>query len=208
MKLTARRIRSTIALLALGAATGLPAAGADPVAALPAMTSSGSGPIIGGGSTAGQGISQQLFSFGNPNVVQEVDGSDAAQFINAAAGAANQQLAGPFSLLRRALTCQTNNAGFGARAYRRNDGQWGGAMLVAAKSATPNVDGLIACARTNWRKSAAGGEAAMCDNGWTTPTSYESRRGETYYILLAGTAADFCADLNAKYKTDANAWPF
>lgn len=208
MKLTARRIGSTIALLALGAAAGLPAAGADPVAALPAMTSSGSGPIIGGGSTAGQGISQQLFSFGNPNVVQEVDGSDAAQFINAAAGAANQQLAGPFSLLRRALTCQTNNAGFGARAYRRNDGQWGGAMLVAAKSATPNVEGLVACAKTNWRRSAAGGEAAMCNNGWTTPTSYESRRGETYYILLAGTAADFCSDLNAKYKTDANAWPF
>ncbi|OBL16718.1 hypothetical protein A5646_06020 [Mycobacterium sp. 1245499.0] len=208
MKLTARRLRSTIALLALGAATGLPAAGADPAAALPAMTSSGSGPIIGGGSTAGQGISQQLFSFGKPDVVQEVDGSDAAQFINAAAGVANQQLAGPFSLLRRALTCQTNNAGFGARAYRRNDGQWGGAMLVAAKSATPNVDGLIACAKTNWRRSAAGGEAAMCNNGWTTPTSYESRRGETYYILLAGTAADFCSDLNAKYKTDANAWPF
>lgn len=208
MKLTARRLRSTIALLALGAATGLPAAGADPAAALPAMTSSGSGPIIGGGSTAGQGISQQLFSFGKPDVVQEVDGSDAAQFINAAAGAANQQLAGPFSLLRRALTCQTNNAGFGARAYRRNDGQWGGAMLVAAKSATPNVDGLIACAKTNWRRSAAGGEAAMCNNGWTTPTSYESRRGETYYILLAGTAADFCGDLNAKYKTDASAWPF
>lgn len=207
MKFTARRLRSTIALLALGAATGLPAAGADPAPALPAMTSSGSGPIIGG-STAGQGISQQLFSFGKPNVVQEVDGSDAAQFINAAAGVANQQLAGPFSLLRRALTCQTNNAGFGARAYRRNDGQWGGAMLVAAKSATPNVDGLIACAKTNWRRSAAGGEAAMCNNGWTTPTSYESRRGETYYILLAGTAADFCGDLNAKYKTDANAWPF
>lgn len=208
MKLTARRLRSTIALLTLGAATGLPAAGADPAAALPAMTSSGSGPIIGGGSTAGQGISQQLFSFGKPDVVQEVDGSDAAQFINAAAGVANQQLAGPFSLLRRALTCQTNNAGFGARAYRRNDGQWGGAMLVAAKSATPNVDGLVACAKTNWRRSAAGGEAAMCNNGWTTPTSYESRRGETYYILLAGTAADFCSDLNAKYKTDANAWPF
>lgn len=206
--MTIRPIRSMLALLVLGAAAGMPAAGADPSGALPAMTSSGAGPIIGGGSTAGQGISQQLFSFGNPNLVQEVDGSDAAQFITAAAGAANQQLAGPFSLLRRALTCQTNNAGFGARAYRRNDGQWGGAMLVAAKSATPNVDSLVACAKTNWRRTAAGGEAAMCDNGWTTPTSYESRRGETYYILLAGTAADFCSDLNAKYKSDANAWPF
>lgn len=206
MRITARPIRSMVALLALGAAAGMPAAGAD--STLPAMTSSGAGPVIDGGSAAEQGISQQLFSFGNPNAVQEVDGSDAAQFIRAASGAANQQLASPFALLRRALTCQTNNAGFGARAYRRNDGQWGGAMLVAAKSATPNVDSLVACAKTNWRRSAAGGEAAMCDNGWTTPTSYESRRGETYYILLAGTAADFCSDLNAKYKSDANAWPF
>lgn len=195
------------ALLALGAAAGLPAAGADPAAGLPPMASSGSGPIIGGGSAAAQGITQQLFSFGNPNVVQEVDGSDAAQFITSAAGAANQQLAGPFSLLRRALGCQTDNAGFGARAYRRNDGQWGGAMLVAAKSATPNLDNLVGCVKTNWRRTAAGGETAMCNNGWTTPTSYESRRGETYYILLAGTAADFCSDLNAKYKDDANGWP-
>lgn len=199
------------ALLALGAAAGLPAVGADPAAGLPPMASSGSGPIIGGGSAAAQGITQQLFSFGNPNVVHEVDGSDAAQFITSAAGAANQQLAGPFSLLRRALACQTDNsgpgAGFGARAYRRNDGQWGGAMLVAAKSATPNLDNLVGCVKTNWRRTAAGGETAMCNNGWTTPTSYESRRGETYYILLAGTAADFCSDLNAKYKDDASGWP-
>lgn len=48
----------------------------------------------------------------------------------------------------------------------------------------------------------------MCNSGCTTPTSYESRRGETYYILLAGTAADFCSDLNAKYKSDATGWPF
>lgn len=201
-----------VTLLALGAVAGLPAAGADPAAGLPPMTSSGSGPIIGGGSAAAQGIAQQLFSFGNPNVVQEVDGSDAAQFITSAAGAANQQLAAPFSLLRRALACQTDNsgsgAGFGARAYRRNDGQWGGAMLVAAKSATPSLDTLVGCVKTNWRRTAAGGETAMCNNGWTTPTSYESRRGETYYILLAGTAADFCSDLNAKYKSDASGWPF
>lgn len=201
-----------IALLALGAAAGVSPAGADPAAGLPPMVSSGSGPIIGGGSGAAQGIAQQLFSFGNPNVVQETDGSDAAQFITAASGAPNQQLAAPFSLLRRALTCQTGNAGpgagFGARAYRRNDGQWGGAMLVAAKSAVGNVDSLVGCVKTNWRRTAAGGENAMCNNGWTTPTSYETRRGETYYILLAGTAADFCSDLNARYKGDATGWPF
>lgn len=208
MGVTAQRVRGVIALLAVGAAAGLPPADADPAAGLPPMASSGSGPIIGGGSAAAQGIAQQLFSFGNPHVVNEVDGSDAAQFIDSAAGAASQQLAAPFSLLRRALACQTDNAGFGARAYRRNDGQWGGAMLVAAKSATANLDGLVACVKTNWRRTAAGGETTMCNNGWTTPTSYESRRGETYYILLAGTAADFCSDLNAKYKGDASGWPF
>lgn len=207
MGVAARRVRGAIALLALGTSAGLPTAGADPAAGLPPMASTGSGPIIGGGSAAAQGITQQLFSFGNPDVVQEVDGSDAAQFITSAAGAANPQLAGPFSLLRRALACQTDNAGFGARAYRRNDGQWGGAMLVAAKSATPSLDNLVGCVKTNWRRTAAGGETAMCNNGWTTPTSYESRRGETYYILLAGTAADFCSDLNTKYKSDASGWP-
>lgn len=212
MGVTARRVRAMIAVLALVGAAGPAQAGADPAGGLPPMASSGSGPIIGGGSAAAQGITQQLFSFGNPSGVQEVDGSDAAQFITAAAGAANPQLAAPFSLLRRALACQTDNsgsgAGFGARAYRRNDGQWGGAMLVAAKSATPNLDGLVACVKTNWRRTAAGGETAMCNNGWTTPTSYESRRGETYYILLAGTAADFCSDLNTKYRSDASGWPF
>ncbi|BBZ73225.1 hypothetical protein [Mycobacterium paraseoulense] len=202
---TAHRIGSTVAALALGVAALAPAAGADPTVALPPMTSTGGGPIIGGGSNAG--IAAQLFSFGTPNV-QEVDGSDAAQFITAAAGSANQQLAAPFSLMRRALACQTNNAGFGARAYRRGDGQWGGAMLVAAKSATPNVDGLAACAKTNWRRASAGTQSSLCNTGWSTPNTYESRRGETYYILLAGTADDFCTAVNGKFKDNSNGWPF
>jgi hypothetical protein len=193
--------------LSLAAVAAMPTASADPTVTLPPMTSSGGGPIIGGGGTAAQGISQQLTSLGNPNV-QEVDGSDAAQFITAAAAVTNQQLAAPFALLRRALACQNNNAGFGARAYRRADGQWGGAMLVAAKSATPNVDALIACAKTNWRRPTAGSDTSMCDSGWTTPNSFESRGGEAYYILLAGTADDFCSGLNGKYKSNANAWPF
>lgn len=194
-----------VCCLSLGGLAGLPRAGADPGVTLPPMTSSGAGPIIGGGNNAG--IGQQLFGFGTPNV-QEVDGSDAAQFITAAAAVANPQLAAPFSLMRRALACQTNNAGFGARAYRRNDGQWGGAMLVAAKSATPNIDDLASCAKTNWRRAAAGGETSMCDNGWSTPNTYETRRGETYFILLAGTAGDFCSALNAKFKDNSNGWPF
>lgn len=206
MELTARPVRSIVALLlALGAAAGgTPTAGGDPTAALPAMTSSGSGPIIGGGSNAG--IAQQLFSFGKPDV-QEVDGSDAAQFIASAAGTSSP-LAAPFSLMRRALTCQTNNAGFGARAYRRSDGQWGGAMVVAAKTATPNVDSLVACAKTNWRRATAGTQNSLCSSGWSTPNTFESRRGETYYVLLAGTADDFCTAVNGKFKDNSNGWPF
>lgn len=204
MKSFAHRIGAVVA--ACGLALCAPVASADPVT-LPPMTSGGGGPIIGGGNNAG--IAQQLTSLGNPNV-QEVDGSDAAQFITAAASVSNPQLAAPFGLLRRALACQNNNAGFGARAYRRNDGQWGGAMLVAAKSATPNVDALAACAKTNWRKPTTGSDTAMCNSGWTTPNSFESRRSgsEAYYILLAGTADDFCAPLTARYKTNAGAWPF
>src|SRR5262249_43987543 len=110
------RIASVAACaLSLSALVGTPAATADPSVTLPSMTSNGGGPIIGGGNNAG--ISQQLTSLGNSNV-QEVDGSDAAQFITAAAGVANPQLAAPFGLLRRGLACQNNNAGFGARAYR------------------------------------------------------------------------------------------
>lgn len=205
MRITAGRICRIIAAVALGAAASAPAAGADPSAGLPAMTSSGSGPITGGGSGAAQGITQQLFSFGNPSIVQEVDGSDAVQFINAAAAAANSQLAAPFSLLRRGLACQPNNAGYGARAFRRNDGQWGGAMLVAAKSAAPDVEG---CAKTNWRRGTAGSQASICNSGWATPNNFSRRQGETYYILLAGTADDFCTDLNGKFKDNAVGWPF
>ena len=204
MRLTVRPIRSMAALLVLGAA-GMPTAGADPAGVLPAMTSSGGGPIIGGGSNAG--IAQQLFGFGKPDV-QEVDGSDAAQFITTAAASASSQLTAPFSLMRRALACQTNNAGFGARAYRRSDGQWGGAMVVAAKTATPNVDGLVACAKTNWRRATAGTPSSLCNSGWSTPNTFESRRGETYYVLLAGTADDFCSTVNGKFKDNSNGWPF
>jgi len=192
---------------ACGLALSAPVATADPTVTLPPLTSGGGGPIIGGGNNSG--ISQQLTGLGNSNV-QEVDGSDAAQFITAAAALTNPQLAAPFGLLRRALACQNNNAGFGARAYRRSDGLWGGAMLVAAKSAIPNVDALNSCAKTNWRKPTAGSDTAMCNSGWTTPNSFDSRRSdaEAYYIFLAGTADDFCTTLNAKYKTNAAAWPF
>ena len=185
-------------------------AAADPAATLPPMTSTGGGSIIGGGNNAG--ISAQLTALSNPNVA-EVDGSDAAQFITAAASVANPQLAAPFGLLKRALACQSGGnqpgAGFGARAYRRNDGQWGGAMLVAAKSATPDVDALTSCARTNWRRASAGSDTAMCDSGWTTPNSFTSRPGtEAYYILIAGTADDVCSALNATYASNARSWPF
>lgn len=198
-----RFLARVLAFAALSALVMPPTAAADN--GLPPMTSTNAGPIIGAGASAP--MSQQLIGLGNPNV-QEVDGNDAAQFINAAAGISNTTLAAPFQLLKRGLLCQTNNAGFGARTYRRADGQWGGGMLVIAKSSTPDVEALKNCAKTNWRRAQAGGEAAMCNSGWNYPPFTDSRRGtEGYFVLLAGTSADFCASLNGKYKTDANGWP-
>jgi len=185
----------------------MPTAGGDPTVTLPPMTSTGGGPIVGGGDHDAQvRMSLQLNSRNNPDI-QEVDGSDAAAFINTAAGLAEPQLAAPFQLLQRALGCQKDNAGFGARAYRRADGQWGGAVLVIAKSATTDVDALTNCVTSVWPTPAAGGATKMCNAGWTYPTSGESHRPETYYILLAGTASDFCSVPNANYRNYASAWP-
>jgi len=193
--------------LLLGAAAGMPAATADPSVMLPPLTSSGSGPIIGGGDAAAQNrMSRQLTSLGKADV-QEADGSDAAGFITAAAAVPDPRLAPPFSLLQAALKCQQNNAGFGARAYRRNDGQWGGAILVIAKSATPNVDELSNCVKANWRPDSAGTPTSMCNSGWTYPTSGDNHRPENYFVVLAGTGADFCATPNANYRNYASSWP-
>ena len=196
--------RLAAACLSLCAAAGMPMAAADPVT-LPPMASGGGGPIIGGGSNAA--VSQQLFSFGSSNV-QEVDGSDAAGFFTAAAASTNPQLAAPFSPLRRALGCQNNNAGFGARAYRRTDGQWGGGMLVIAKGSVPSIDSLTACEMTNWHRPSAGGQNLMCASGYVYPNDYNSRRSsEGYFVLIAGTDQDFCAAVNGKFKTDSSGWP-
>ncbi len=193
------------AVLAPGA--GMPTAGGDPNVTLPPASSNGGGPIIGGGDAAAQQrVSRQLNSLGRPDV-QEVDGSDAAAFITAAAAVPSRDLASAFAPLQRALGCQTDNAGFGARAYRRSDGEWGGAMLVIAKSATPNVDALASCVRSNWPKSSAGAATSMCSSGWTYPTSGDNHRPETYYILLAGTASDFCSVPNGNYQNYATTWP-
>jgi len=190
--------------LCLCAVVGMPMAAADPVT-LPPMISSGGGPIVGGGGNAA--VSQQLFSFASANV-QEVDGSDAAGFFTAAAASTNPQLAAPFSPLRRALGCQNNNAGFGARAYRRTDGQWGGGMLVIAKSSVPSIDTLTACEMTNWHRPSAGGQNLMCASGYVYPNDYNSRRSsEGYFVLIAGTDQDFCAAVNGKFKTDSSGWP-
>ena len=200
------RIRAIAACTLAVGALAVPTAVADPTGTLPPMTATNGGPIIGGGGAASQ-MSQQLKSLNDPNV-QEVDGTDAAQFITAAAAVTNPQLAAPFSLLRRGLACQNNNAGFGARAFRRNDGLWGGAMLVTSKSATPNVDALNACAKTNWRRATLGSDTSMCNSGWTTANVFSSHDTEAYYILLAGTNDDFCNALNGKYKSKFSAWPF
>ncbi len=207
MGFIAHRIGVGIAACGLALASwaaAMATAEADPVT-LPPMASTGSGPIIGGAGSAAQ-MSQQLKSLGDPNV-QEVDGSDAAQFIAAAAAVTNRDLASPFMALQRALSCQQNNAGFGARAYRRNDGQWGGAMLVIAKSANPNTDAMKACEMSNWRRPSAGSTTSMCNSGWTYPPQTFNNKGGDYSVLLAGTNSDFCSALNGNYKNNASAWP-
>jgi hypothetical protein len=199
--------RIGVGIAACGVALGcaVPVAVADPVT-LPAMASTNGGPIIGGGGAAPQ-MSQQLKSLNDPNV-QEVDGPDAAQFIAAAAAVTNRDLAGPFMALQRAMSCQQNNAGFGARAYRRNDGLWGGAMLVIAKSAYPNTDAMKSCEMSNWRRPSAGSTMSMCNMGWTYPPLTFNKQGGDYAVLLAGTNSDFCDRLNGNYKNNtASAWP-
>ncbi len=202
----AGRISRTIAVgaLSLAATTafGTPVAAADVV--LPPIPSTGGGPIIGGGDEAAQTrISMQLNNIG-PTEVQEGDGADAATFIMESAGL--PRFSSTFTPLQRALGCQRDTS-FGARAYRRADGQWGGALLVIAKSATPDLNALTACVKPAWPATTSGGPASMCANGWTYPTSGENHRPETYYILLAGTSADFCGSFNSSYANYASAWP-
>jgi hypothetical protein len=188
------------------AMAGAPTAGADPNASLPALASTGGGPIIGGGDPDAQyRISLQLTSLGNPDV-QEADGADAAAFITASAASTSPHLAAAFAPLQRALGCQRDTS-FGARAYRRNDGQWGGAVLVIAKSAAPNIDAVTGCVKSAWPAPAAGSPTTMCNSGWTYPTSGDNHRPETYYILLAGTVADFCGPRNDNYANYATRWP-
>ncbi|MDC8996925.1 hypothetical protein PR371_23480 [Mycobacterium marinum] len=194
-------------VLCAGAAVGAPPVQAAPGAVLPPIPSTGGGPIIGGGDEAAQSrIARQLMSVGNADV-QEGDGADAASFIMDSAQVADSRLASAFAPLQRALGCQKVNTSFGARAYRRSDGGWGGAMLVIAESATSDMQALTGCIRSVWPAATAGGSNAMCAHGWTYPTSGQDHRPETYHILLAGTAADFCAKLDEDYANFATNWP-
>lgn len=199
------QIRVIAACTVAVAALAMPTAVADPTGTLPPMAATNGGPIIGGGGAASQ-MSQQLKSLGDPNV-QEVDGPDAAQFIAAAAGISDRDLALPFMALQRALGCQKNNAGFGARAYRRNDGKWGGAMLVIAKSAYPDVAAMKACEMSNWRRPTLGSPTQMCNSGWAYPPQTFNDKGGDFVVLLAGTNSDFCTALNGNYKGTASPWP-
>jgi hypothetical protein len=102
MAVAARRIHVSMAaggLFLAASLAGIPTAGADPTVTLPAMTSTGGGPI-------------KLVSFKSPNV-QEVDGSGAAQFITAAATFSNRDLATAFVSLQRVLRCQTDGPDLG-----------------------------------------------------------------------------------------------
>ncbi len=80
-------------------------------------------------------------------------------------------------------------------------------MLVIAKSTTPNLDALTFCVKSSWPGPTAGGPNSMCNSGWTYPTSGANHRPETYYILVAGTAADFCSTPNGNYRNYATSWP-
>ncbi|GJO59281.1 hypothetical protein NJB1604_53330 [Mycobacterium marinum] len=194
-------------VLCAGAVVGAPPVQAAPGAVLPPIPSTGGGPIIGGGDEAAQSrIARQLMSVGNADV-QEGDGADAASFIMDSAQVADSRLASAFAPLQRALGCQKVNTSFGARAYRRSDGGWGGAMLVIAESATSDMQALTGCIRSVWPAATAGGSNAMCAHGWTYPTSGQDHRPETYHILVAGTAADFCAKLDEDYANFATNWP-
>ncbi len=196
-------------VLCAGAVVGAPPVQAAPGAVLPPIPSTGGGPIIGGGDEAAQSrIARQLMSVGNADV-QEGDGADAASFIMDSAQVADSRLASAFAPLQRALGCQKVNTSFGARAYRRSDGGGGGGggLLVIAKSATSDMQALTGCIRSVWPAATAGGSNAMCAHGWTYPTSGQDHRPETYHILLAGTAADFCAKLDEDYANFATNWP-
>lgn len=199
------RIHAIAAGTLVLAALTAPTAVADPTGTLPPMTSANSGPIIGGSGAAPQ-MSQQLKGLNDPNV-QEADGQDAAQFIAAAANISDRDLASPFMALQRALGCQKNNAGFGARAYRRNDGQWGGAMLVIPKSTYPDTDAMKACEMSNWRRPSLGSATSMCNSGWAYPPPTFNNKGGDYIVLLAGSNTDFCTALNGNYKGSAAVWP-
>lgn len=193
-------------VLCAGAVVGAPPVQAAPGAVLPPIPSTGGGPIIGGGDEAAQSrIARQLMSVGNADV-QEGDGADAASFIMDSAQVADTRLASAFAPLQRALGCQKVNTSFEARAYRRSDGG-GGAMLVIAESATSDMQALTGCIRSVWPAATAGGSNAMCAHGWTYPTSGQDHRPETYHILLAGTAADFCAKLDEDYANFVTNWP-
>ncbi|OBK17704.1 hypothetical protein [Mycobacterium asiaticum] len=191
-------------IIAVGVSVALASvADADPTGGLPPMNSTGSGPVVGGGADAA--IAQQLFTFHDPNI-QEADGNDAAQFISAAAGLTNRDLATVFQPLQRALGCQTNGSGFGARAYRRADGQWGGGMLVIAKGGVKDIEALKACVKNAWRRATVGTPTSMCNSGWSYPP-YSDRKGEGYFVLLAGSNSDFCGPPNANYRGTASSWP-
>lgn len=209
MLIMTSRIGRSIAVgaLCLGVSFAVPPAVAAPEATLPPIASTGGGPIIGISDQAAEiRMSGQLSTLGSPDV-QEGNGADAASFIMDAAGVANNRLAAAFVPLQRALGCQKDNTSYGARAYRRADGQWGGAVLVIEQSSTSNLDALTKCIKSVWPVATPGGPASMCAGGWTYPSSGLDHRPDRYYILIAGTAGDFCSSLNERYANFATKWP-
>ena len=61
------------------------------------------------------------------------------------------------------------------------------------------------CDQTDDRRSLRG-PTAICASRWTYPTSGDNHRPDTYYILVAGTAGDFCSAVNATFP-GSTPWP-
>ena len=208
MKPIAYRIGVLLAAcgLSLGAAAAMPAAYADPSVTLPPMTSGGGGPIIGGGSTR-----RESRSSCSALAIRMSKRSTARTRRNSSRPPPRW----PTRSSRRPSRCcvgrwrarpTTPDSGRAPIDATTGNGEarcWSRPRAPHRTSTTwPAAPRPIGAGPRPVRKRRCATTAGA------TPNTYESRRGETYYILLAGTAADFCSALNAKYKDNSNGWPF
>ena len=122
-------------------------------------------------------MSQQLKSLSDPNV-QEVDGSDAAQFIAAAAALANRDLATPFmAAAAGAWHASRTTPDSGRAPTGATTGSGAARCWSSSKSAYPDTDAMKACEMSNWRRPSAGSTMSMCNSGWAYPPLDFNKKG-------------------------------